>query len=157
MPSTKPVHARPPLTLALLEFSRAFGEFSFLPAAEYPLRLTPTGDGHSVVVAPGFLTSDNSTRPLRRFIRNREYYVYGWKMGRNMGPTTVGDGLERLVDLVHTIHRQSNRKVSLIGWSLGGVMLREVAKLYPDIVRQVITLGSPLHREPSVSNCGVAL
>ena len=143
--------SRPPLPYAFLEAGRALGEMSLLPAAEIPLRAAPSGDGHAVVVCPGFLTSDRATGLLRRFIRSKGYSVYGWTLGRNLGPGTTGNNIELLADWVLSVFRQSRRKVSLVGWSLGGVMARELAKQMPDQVRQVITLGSPLAGRPETS------
>ena len=143
--------SRPPFPYALLEAGRALGEMSLLPAAEFPLRLAPSGDGHPVVVCPGFLTSDTATGFLRRFIRSKGYQVYGWNLGRNLGPGSTGGNIDLLAEWVLTVYRQSRRKVSLVGWSLGGVMARELAKTMPDQVRQVITLGSPLAGKPEAS------
>lgn len=139
----------PPLPLAFLEVGRALGELASLPAAQALLRFAPEGDGHPVVVCPGFLTSDASTGPLRRFIRSKGYQAHGWELGRNMGPGTAGENGERLAQRVIDLYRQSRRKVSLVGWSLGGVLARELAKRLPDQVRQVITLGSPLAVGPN--------
>ena len=140
---------RPPLAYAFLEAGRAIGEMSLLPAAEVPLSMAPDGDGHSVVVCPGFLTSDRSTSLLRRFIRSKGYNVYGWNLGRNLGPGVEGANIDLLADWVIGVYRQSRRKVSLVGWSLGGVMARELAKRMPDVVRQVVTLGSPIAGQPN--------
>ncbi len=136
--------SRPPLPFAFLEAGRALGEMALLPAAELPLRWAPDGDGHSVVVCPGFLTSDTATSLLRRFIRSKGYNVFGWNLGRNLGPGATGGNIDLLADWVISVYRQSRRKVSLVGWSLGGVMARELAKQMPDHIRQVITLGSPI-------------
>ncbi len=152
MAASRVALTRPHISLAFLEVGRALGEFSLLPAAELPLRLAPEGDGHTVLVCPGFLTSDGSTGPLRRFIRSKGYNVYGWNLGRNLGPATTGSRLELLEDLVESLKKQSHRKISIVGWSLGGVMAREIAKQRPELVRQVITLGSPLHGQPESSN-----
>jgi len=119
---------------ALLELA------ALLPA--YPfLRRAPAGDGHPVLVLPGFMASDFSTRTLRRFLRDKGYAAHGWKLGRNVGPNAalVTALLERLRD----VQRRYDRRVSLIGWSLGGIYARELARGTPELVRQVITLASP--------------
>ena len=144
MSETVAEFGRPPFSFALLEAGRALGELSLLPVAEFPLRAAPAGDGHSVIVCPGFLTSDAATSLLRRFIRSKGYQVYGWNLGRNLGPGTTGGSFELLADRIISVYRKSRRKVSLVGWSLGGVMARELAKQLPDQVRQVVTLGSPI-------------
>ena len=151
MSETSFEQSRPPLPYAFLEAGRALSEMSLLPAAELPLRAAPSGDGHSVVVCPGFLTSDRATGLLRRFIRSKGYNVYGWQLGRNLGPGDRGAKIDELADWVISVFRQSRRKVSLVGWSLGGVMARELAKRMPDQIRQVITLGSPLTGQPEAS------
>src|SRR6267143_834423 len=105
------------------------------------LLAAPRGDGHGVLVVPGLLAGDASTVPLRAFLRWLGYDVRGWDLGRNRGPTeTVLAGLPSTV-LDHS--ERTGRPVSLIGWSLGGIYAREMARRHPRQVRQVITLGSP--------------
>jgi pimeloyl-ACP methyl ester carboxylesterase len=135
----RPIH-RPPLGLLLLE-GRAVIELAAGVAAYPLLRRAPRGDGHPVLVVPGFMASDLSTRPLRGFLRDRGYSVHGWNLGRNQGPgpETVAGLVERL----HDLHRRHGRRVSLVGWSLGGVYARELARGFPTEVRQVITLACP--------------
>jgi len=105
------------------------------------LRAFGRGDRHPVLVIPGFTASDISTVPLRATLRSQGYWVHGWGLGRNLGPTqAIVDGLgERLLSL----HERHGVKVSLVGWSLGGIYARELARRHPHAVRQVITLGSP--------------
>jgi pimeloyl-ACP methyl ester carboxylesterase len=142
--------ASPPSRQLLLLELRALGElaafFSMIPL----LRLAPTGDGHPVLVLPGLTASDVSTRPLRAFLRDRGYRAHGWKLGRNLGPRP---GVEANIQArLAELHERYGRKVSVIGWSLGGVFAREIARRAPDHVRQVITLGSPFAGEPRASN-----
>ncbi len=107
------------------------------------------GDGHPVLVIPAFLSSDRSTARLRRYLRQLGYQAYGWGLGANLGPTQPAlDGLEvRLLG----IHRRHERRVSLIGASLGGVFAREFAKKFPGEVRQLITLCAPFNL-PTATN-----
>ena len=142
----------PPFPLPLLEVGRALGEMASLPAANAVLQFAPSGDGHPVIVCPGFLTSDRSTTFLRQFIRSRGYRVSGWNLGRNMGPGTAGPNAEFLAKQVIDVYRETRRKVSLVGWSLGGLLARELAKRIPDQVRQVITLGSPIAVGPNATS-----
>ncbi|MFQ5555154.1 MAG: esterase/lipase family protein [Acidimicrobiia bacterium] len=123
------LEARAPAELASLAVTRAF------------LRKMPRGDGHAVMVLPGFLASDTSTIPLRRTLRRLGYASEGWGQGMNKGPrTTVVEAmLQRLVDLAE----HSGGPVSVIGWSLGGVYARTLARSLPDAVRVVVTLVSP--------------
>jgi hypothetical protein len=112
--------------------------------------MTPRGDGHSILVLPGLITSDRSTVPLRTFLKARGYAAHGWDLGRNYGPLP---GVERkMVDRVKKLADDSGRKVSLVGWSLGGIYARQLAKLMPDEVRVVITLGSPFNGDPRSTN-----
>jgi pimeloyl-ACP methyl ester carboxylesterase len=105
------------------------------------LAAAPRGDGHGVLVLPGMLASDRSTAALRQFTRRLGYDTRGWDLGRNLGPTqAVLDGLPRAL----AAHADgTGGPVSLIGWSLGGIYARELARQDPEFVRQVITLGSP--------------
>lgn len=139
---------RPPLGLLFLE-GRAVLEFAALLPAYPLLRRAPRGDGHPVLVLPAFMTSDRSTRVLRRFLRGHGYAAHGWELGRNMGPspqTVVGLG-RRFEEL----RTRYDKRVSVIGWSLGGVYARELARVFPTDVRQVITLASPFRNLEAVN------
>lgn len=141
--------APPGLKLMLLE-ARAPWEAMALAAASPWLHKMPAGDGHAVLVCPGLGASDITTLALRRFLKKLGYQAYGWKQGLNLGPRDgVIDGcLERL----ETLHRAHGGKVSLVGWSLGGIYAREMAKEMPDRVRSVITLGTPFTGHPKATN-----
>ena len=107
------------------------------------------GDGHPVLVLPGFMASDLSTLPLRKFLDRRGLSAHPWKLGRNLG---LRHGLEgRLARRVLNLWHNSGRKVSLVGWSLGGVYARWMANLHPEAVRSVITLGSPFNEDPKAN------
>ena len=132
---------RPATGLLLTEPVRGLADLTALLLAAPALAAAPRGDGHGVLVFPGLLAGDASTVPLRAFLRWLGYDVRGWDLGRNRGPTeAVLAGLPRAV-LDHA--ERTGRPVSLIGWSLGGVYAREMARRHPRKVRQVITLGSP--------------
>jgi pimeloyl-ACP methyl ester carboxylesterase len=133
----------------LLE-GRALHEFGAFLGALPLLSLTPRGDGHPVLVLPGLVASDLSTRPLRSFLKTRGYAVKGWGQGRNLG---LREGVrDSMVDLLREMSDLSGRKVSLVGWSLGGLYARQLAKMMPDRVRSVITLGSPFAVGPKATN-----
>jgi pimeloyl-ACP methyl ester carboxylesterase len=90
--------------------------------------------------------SDWSTAPLRAILHQKGYATYGWKLGGNIGPHThIVEGMDRRL---REIHRRHQATVTVIGWSLGGVYARELARIHPHAVRQVITLGSPYHFRP---------
>lgn len=131
----------PSLFLSAIELHRALAEFATLPAALPLLRQAPKGDGHPVLVLPGFTASDISTAPLRKYLAGLGYDVYAWELGRNWG--LVGDLEERMYRRVAEIHLHTGRRLSVVGWSLGGIYAREIARRIPRAVRQVITLGSP--------------
>ena len=100
------------------------------------------GDGHPVLVLPGFLAGPGSTQLLRNVLRRLGYRVYDWGLGYNMGYRA--SMTETLPARLHHIReRADGRRVSLIGWSAGGIYARELARAFPDDVRSVITLGSP--------------
>lgn len=132
---------RTPTLRGLALEQRAVFELGAFLAAAPVLRFLGRGDRHPVLVLPGFGGSDLSTQPLRTTLRSQGYWVHGWGLGRNLGPSrAVTDGIaERLRE----IHERDGRTVSVIGWSLGGVFARQLAVRHPGAVRQVITLGSP--------------
>lgn len=132
--------AGPAARYFLTEPARGLADFGMLFTASW-LGAAPRGDGHGVLVLPGFLASDTSTGVLRRFLRMLGYNVRGWEIGRNVGPTERV--LDQLPRAVIAFANWTGRPVSLIGWSLGGIYARELARADPERVRQVVTLGSP--------------
>ncbi|MCW2654957.1 MAG: hypothetical protein JWR32_5933 [Mycobacterium sp.] len=131
----------PGLPLYLADPGRAMVEFGLLLAAS-PLRgMLPAGDGHPVLVLPGLLAADESTWALRRTLRRLGYRVHGWRLGRNIGPTAAA--VSGMQDRLDDLHERYRTPVSVIGWSLGGIYARGLARRSPSAVRQVITLGSP--------------
>ena len=143
----------PSALLAFTELPRALAEWGSLALAMPGLMASvPRGDGHPVLVLPGFMTSDTSTRVLRRFLRTLGYDAHSWNLGRNLGPRAIGQQGEKLIERLREVHELTGQKVSLVGWSLGGVMARLLARKAPDAVRQVVTLGSPFAGSPRASN-----
>jgi pimeloyl-ACP methyl ester carboxylesterase len=143
--------AKPPHPLLTLVEGRAIFEYGSFVALRGLLGMLPKGDGHPVIVLPGFMAGDRSTAPMRRLLTSLGYKAHGWGLGRN-----VRIDLEReraMQDLLVRIFEESGgRKVSMIGWSLGGVFAREIAKAHPDKVRLVISLGSPISNDRNHSN-----
>lgn len=133
---------RPNPRLLALEAPRAAREMGSYLLSRRVLGRAPRGDGHPVLVMPGFLGSDGSTRAARIFLRRLGYHVHSWKLGRNWGPTDrIIDGLgERF----RTLLEQHDQRISLVGHSLGGIFARAIAERAPAAVRSVITLGSPV-------------
>lgn len=135
------VRQRPGLRWFLSEPGRALGDYGAMLAWSPALLGAPRGDGHAVLVLPGLLAQDASTLTLRTYLRTRGYEVHGWSLGRNLGPTAeVRDGMARLL---RELAERREEPVSIVGWSLGGIFARELARADPEMVRQVITLGSP--------------
>ena len=131
----------PSLQLYLSEPGRAAADFGLFLAARPALQRLPHGDGHPVLVLPGLMADDTSTRVLRRVLRRLGYRVHGWRLGRNIGPTEACvTGMQKRID---DLSERYGEPISLIGWSLGGIFARDLARRTPDSVRQVITLGSP--------------
>jgi pimeloyl-ACP methyl ester carboxylesterase len=143
-----PISIAPPSPFLLALEGRAPFEFASLAAAWPLLGFAPRGDGHPVLVMPGWLAGDGSTRALRWFLRSRGYHAHAWRLGLNRGPTPeVVAGLQ---ERLHRLHHRHGRKVSIVGWSLGGIYARELARRFPELVRQVITLASPF-RDPDAT------
>ena len=145
--------ARPPSPLlALTELPRALAEMSALPLAAPLLWMAPRGDGHHVLVLPGFTTTDRSTGVLRRYLTRMGYDAHAWELGRNLGPRAIGRQGEKLIARLEEIHAATGKKVSLVGWSLGGILARQLSRRRPDLVRQIVTLGSPFAGDPRSTN-----
>lgn len=142
----------PSLALAMAEPLRATSEFAGLLLSAPILLTAPRGDGHSVLVLPGFGASDMSTSPLRLYLSLLGYHTAAWALGRNMGYRTLGVSETRLRGRVRALAAQSGGKISLVGWSLGGVMARHMAREHPECIRQVITLGAPFTGNPMATS-----
>ena len=132
--------SRPSLFNLLSEPGMAILEKSISIPYKKIFARTAKGDGHPVMVLPGFMGSETSTKALREYIAKLGYDVYDWGMGRNFGKL---DYVDLLLTRVDEIYFQTGQPVSLIGWSLGGVYARQIAKENPKKVRQLITMGSP--------------
>jgi pimeloyl-ACP methyl ester carboxylesterase len=142
--------SQPPSRDLLMLEARAVWELGAYFASYPLLRFAPRGDGHPVLVLPGLAASDLSTQPLRRYLKDQGWSAHGWKLGPNHGPRP---GVEaRMQARLAELHERHGRKVSLVGWSLGGIFAREMARRAPHQVRSVITLGSPFAGEPRASN-----
>lgn len=124
---------------------RAPTEFGLFAASGPLLSAAPRGN-RRVLVLPGFLAADGSTAPLRRALRQLGHRPVGWGLGRNVGPVR---GMEEgLLTLLERQAEMAGRPIPIIGWSLGGIYARVMASDRPDLVDQVITLGSPFNIHP---------
>ena len=167
-PSLSPEnHSRPPLLFesrAALELTRML-----VPLVGSHVRPTPTRSASPIIIAPGFGADDRYTRPLRSYLRLQGYRADGWGLGKNLAGIDIehviddisaawqvpakedyrGEGsvpllCDRLVDRIRERHREIGQRISLIGWSLGGFIVREAARELPDVVDRVITMGAPV-------------
>jgi pimeloyl-ACP methyl ester carboxylesterase len=141
---------RPPSLFLMLAEARAVFEFNTSLMLSPLLMRAPKGDGHPVLTLPGFLASDLSMAPMRRYLKELGYDTYAWNLGRNFGG--VASKRAALRELLTNIHETSGRKVSIVGWSLGGVYARDLALQLPNMVRSVITLGSPFANDIRATN-----
>jgi len=139
----------PGLMLQLLEV-RALWEHCATLAMRPVWSMAPRGDGHPVLVLPGLAAGDATTLLMRRFLRSRGYAPSGWGQGLNLG---LREGvIERAHEKLRALYKQHGRAVSVIGWSLGGLYARELAKHSPEMVRLCISLGSPFTGHPRETN-----
>lgn len=161
--------APPPKPLLMLESRAALDLVRMVPTLA-GVHFTPSHESadQPIMVVPGFGSSDNYTRPLRYFLARLGYPTVGWGLGKNLGGLDLDHTLsdlsdrwditpvepyrreggvplmiDRLAERLIDFHKQVNRPVTLIGWSLGGFMAREAARDFPELVDQVITMGSP--------------
>ena len=131
---------RPPGILKLVRKPGSAGNTP-LPSPPAIAGNAPRGDGHPVLVLPGMLAGDLTTRPLRRYLKRRGYTPVCREQGLNLGPR---EGvIEAMLERLKTIYLKHERPVSLIGWSLGEAVCAQLAKAHPEIVRSVITMGTP--------------
>ena len=145
---------RPPrLHHSVMEFSRVLMEMSSTAMLGPLLNTLPRGDGHTIMTIPGFMGADGSTSQLRRFLNKRGYRAIPWGLGRNAADvrsqnlddflthrTATEDAIAARVEAEFVA---TGRKLTLIGWSLGGLYAVALAHRFPQWVRQVITLGTP--------------
>lgn len=150
---TKPPQFSKPSLFDMLREVRAPFEFASVALHFHALRQAPRGNGRAVLLVPGYLADDHSMRPLGAYLKYLNYDVYYTELGRNMGK--VNADMMRLGDRVESVSQSvGGEKVTLIGWSLGGVLTREVARLFPDVVQEVITLGTPIVGGPKFTSVG---
>jgi pimeloyl-ACP methyl ester carboxylesterase len=137
---SQPIQSPPPwavLAEGLFAWDMALSALR-LPA----LARQPRGAGDPVLVLPGYAASDVSTALLRAYLRGLGHDARGWGLGRNHGDVA------RLVPQVRALAARrvaaTGRRVRFVGWSLGGVVAREVARDAPELVENVVTMGSPI-------------
>ena len=158
MPRRRPVvrhsHVGSPSTLSSLMEARALLEMALLPTSLPLLMEVPRGDGHPVLLLPGFMAGESTLIALKLFLQNKGYDVHTWGLGRNVGfRTKHANALQQKIRYLHHI---TGRKVSLVGWSLGGVFSFHGAESTLECVRSIITLGSPVSVDTAGNQSGFA-
>jgi dienelactone hydrolase len=149
-----PPDMRPPrLRHSVMEFSRVVLEMGSAVLLSPLLKTLPKGDGHTIMTIPGFMGADGSTSQLRKFLKHRGYHAIPWGLGRNAAQVRsrhLDDFLahraateEAIAARVQVEFVASGRKLTLIGWSLGGLYAVALAHRFPEWIREVITLGTP--------------
>lgn len=149
---TSSTASAPSLALFGVEPLRAAIEYAGMRLARRPA--TREGDGHPVVIFPGLASDKHAIAPLLGFCEGLGYAARDWGLGLNTGPK--GDPNDWLDDLAAHVDGlvPGHRRISLVGWSLGGIYAREVAKRLERRVRQVITIGTPFAGSPDQTNVG---
>ena len=156
MPIASQIHPAPSLALLGLEPVRAFIDFLHSRmAGDSPL---PRGNAEPVLVIPGLATNEASTAVLRDRLSGLNYRVEDWGQGLNKGPqdNNMGEWLAPVLLRIEALAQQTGKKVTLIGWSLGGIAARELSKAAPHLVQKVITLGTPFSELEGSTNAGGA-
>jgi pimeloyl-ACP methyl ester carboxylesterase len=148
--ATRHEHSGEPHLLHSMTEWRALLEMAVLPSMLPVLMSMPRGDGHPVLLLPGFMADEGTLVALKTYLRNRGYAVEAWGFGRNVG--FQNKHAQALEQKIRYMHHQSGRTVSLVGWSLGGVFALYGAHQATECVRTVITLGSPVSVDPEGSN-----
>lgn len=140
-------HGAPPLALLARE-SMAFAHMRLSAAFGSTVPVDVRGSGQQVMVVPGFMASDQTTARLRRSLSAAGFSTHGWGLGRNRG--VKADLFERLDARLDELDLDG--PITLVGWSLGGLVAREYAKHAPERVARVVTLGSPFSGNPRANN-----
>ena len=139
----------PRLLNIALETRVALAEFPSMRLAMPLLKRAPQGDGHPVMLIPGFLSGESTMHPLRNYLRHLGYDAHTWRLGANFGFMTVDSDFRNVDERFLALYEATGqRQISLVGWSLGGVVARECARRHADKVRQVISLASPFNGDP---------
>ena len=132
---------------------RLLGEFATVvqPARLFArgpqLARAPRGDGRRTILIPGWKAPEASMAPIRGYLRRVGHDARGWGLGTNDGE--VEEIRDRMIALVPDVVERTGRPVNLVGWSLGGLIAREIARNLPDQVHRVVTYGSPVLGGPT--------
>ena len=136
-------------SLMLLGFEPLRAALEFVGMKTMDRKALPSGDGHAVVIFPGLASDHQAIAPLKTLCQDLGYAAFDWGRGWNSGPQgNLNHWLDGLADDVEGMTRSHDAPISLVGWSLGGIYAREVAKRLPARARQVITIGTPFAGSP---------
>jgi pimeloyl-ACP methyl ester carboxylesterase len=141
-PVVRHPHVGSPKAFHSLLEPRCLIEMALLPATLPLLMDAPSGDGQPVLLVPGFLAGEATLVALKVFLENKGFNVHTWGLGRNVG--FQSKHANALPQKIRYLHHITGRKVSLVGWSLGGSFSFHSAESTMDCVRSIITMGSPV-------------
>jgi pimeloyl-ACP methyl ester carboxylesterase len=114
------------------------------------MEVSPAKDPKLVMLLPGFATHPIRMRYMAQQLEKAGHKAKRWGMGFNLGASE--EAFERLSSRLISVQRRYDRKMVLVGWSLGGVFAREMAKRHPELIEKVITMGSPFSGDPHANN-----
>lgn len=145
--------SKPAAWMTALEIPRVMQEMSMLLPTHKWLKSLPKGDGHPIIVLPGFSADNRSTAILRSYLKDWGYAVEPWALEQNLDPRDM-KGFEGVIDFresmkevvgarIQELYETTGKQVTLLGWSLGGIFSRVLASDNQNAVRQVMTLGTP--------------
>ncbi len=136
---------------SLLGELRALPELLASPAAGAVIAyLAPVGAPHPVLVIPGFISGDSATFTLRMFLRSLGHRPHGWGLGLNVGAAHhVAEGIDRALTELYEEYRTP---IDIVGWSAGGIIGRVLASHRTEMVRQVISMGTPIRMTTNQTN-----
>jgi pimeloyl-ACP methyl ester carboxylesterase len=137
-----------PLKLLLGELGTFAATLS--SAFRAPLELAPAVKPRVVILLPGFGTHPLRMRYMARTLERAGHKVKRWGLGFNLGPSPANFAL--LEERVRQVRERYGQDVVLVGWSLGGIFARELAKRNPEHVAKVVTMGSPFSGTPYSNN-----
>jgi len=121
-------------TRSIAEWSSMFWLYPFIPKHK-------SKKEKPVLLMPPYLGNDNSTRFVRKYLKSVGFKTYKWDLGVNM---INSKSLPKLIEKLDEIYEKHQEKVSLVGWSGGGIFAKIIANRYPEKVEKLITIGSPV-------------
>lgn len=145
---------KPPARLNAFLEARVPLEIAGLMLASPALALAPRSRSRPIMLLPGYMADEQSMAPLAAYLRFLGYRVYDWASGRNRGG--VDALVERVGNRVEALVESEGEALTVVGWSLGGVVAREIARTRSKKVAEVITMGTPIKGGPKYTSIGSA-